>query len=368
MKKIIIFALLQTVLLCANAQTFHAIVFCNTSDRSIGESMSVELANVSRNLGVLERLLEDDYLFEITRIDGPNCTGANLRQIINAMEVGPDDVVFTFYGGHGSHAPNNAEDPWPQYCMNTGDQSKWIPMAQVEKWIAQKNPRLRIIMSNCCNKEQEGVTIKPMWANDERATRLDGLNANAFRKLFSSKGCVMSTSSKLGQYSWCNQYGGLFTNQFWAAMQQLGEGKIQPDWNSLLRVASADLYANTENGRVTQTPYYKVSLSNGNGNGGGSGATRRPPVNNDNETLNQALSKLVNKSIDQDSRLSMIPTIMRKFFNSSSKVITIASDMTTGVDFEDAEDFLRRICLSPYVSGITLLNDDTNMLKVHELR
>ena len=88
MKKIIIFALLQTVLLCANAQTFHAIVFCNTSDRSIGESMSVELANVSRNLGVLERLLEDDYLFEITRIDGPNCTGANLRQIINAMKWG----------------------------------------------------------------------------------------------------------------------------------------------------------------------------------------------------------------------------------------------------------------------------------------
>lgn len=133
MKKIIIFALLQTVLLCANAQTFHAIVFCNTSDRSIGESMSVELANVSRNLGVLERLLEDDYLFEITRIDGPNCTGANLRQIINAMEVGPDDVVFTFYGGHGSHAPNNAEDPWPQYCMNT------VTKANGYQWLKSKN-------------------------------------------------------------------------------------------------------------------------------------------------------------------------------------------------------------------------------------
>lgn len=367
MKKIIIFALLQIVLLSASAQTFHAIVFCNTIDRSIGQSMSVELANVCRNLGILENLLEDDYIFKITPIDGLNCTGANLRQIINAMEVGPDDVVFTFYGGHGSHATNNAEDPWPQYCMNTGDQSKWIPMAQVEKWIAQKNPRLRIIMSNCCNKEQEGVTIKPMWANDDRATRLDGLNANAFRKLFSSKGCVMSTSSKLGQYSWCNQYGGLFTNQFWAAMQKLGEGKIQPDWNSLLNTASIDIDVNTREGIVKQSPYYKVSLSDRRDNGG-SGTTRRPPVNNDNETLNQALSKLVNKSIDQDSRLSMIPAIMRKFFNSGSKVITIASDMTTGVDFEDAEDFLRRICLSPYVSGITLLNDDTNMLKVHELR
>ena len=47
----------------SNAQTFHAIVFCNTIDRSIGESMTLELANVSRNLGVLEKITRKQLLF-----------------------------------------------------------------------------------------------------------------------------------------------------------------------------------------------------------------------------------------------------------------------------------------------------------------
>lgn len=365
MKRPITYLLAVIFTLSLQAQTFHALIFCHTTDRSIGQSMSVELANVCRNIGILERLLENDYLFQVTPIDGPNCSEANIRQFIESMQVGPDDVVFVFYGGHGSHAMNNAEDPWPQFCMNTNNQDKWLPMAKLEKWIAAKNPRLRIITANCCNKEQDGVSIKPMWVNDERATNLAGLKPEYFRKLFSQKGSVMSTSSRLGQYSWCNRYGGLFTNQFWAAMEQLGQGKIQPDWNSLLKVASVEIDVPTERGIVKQNPYYQINL------GSGSDSDRRPPVRRDvtkKGTLNQNLAKLIDKTIDADTRLAMIPSILSQFFRSGSKVITYASDMTTAVDFEDAEDFLRRICLSPYVNGIAILNDDTNMLKVHELR
>ncbi len=360
---ILLFAVLATYIF-AGAQTFHAIVFCNTIDRSIGQSMSVELANVSRHFGVLQNLLDDDYLFIITTIDGNRCTASNIQSIINEMNVGPDDVVFTFYGGHGSHAPNNANDPWPQYCMNTGDQSKWLPMALVDKWVAQKNPRLRITMANCCNVAQEGVTIKPMWANDSRATKLDGYDAAAFRKLFGYKGSVMVTSSKLGQYSWCNPYGGMFTNQFWASMDKIGRGNINPDWNSLMTSAGKEISVNTDRGVVPQTPYYKINIQSGNGGGNARRDNNRPHDN----SLSDMLARLLDKSVAQDTRLALIPDILSKFFNSSSKVITVASDMSTMVDYEDASDFLHRICLSPYISGISLLNDDKQNLKVHELR
>lgn len=363
---ILLFAVLATYIF-AGAQTFHAIVFCNTIDRSIGQSMSVELANVSRHFGVLQNLLDDDYLFIITSIDGNRCTASNIQSIINEMNVGPDDVVFTFYGGHGSHAPNNANDPWPQYCMNTGDQSKWLPMALVDKWVAQKNPRLHITMANCCNVAQEGVTIKPMWANDSRATKLDGYDAAAFRKLFGYKGSVMVTSSKLGQYSWCNPYGGMFTNQFWASMDKIGRGNINPDWNSLMTSAGKEISVNTDRGVVPQTPYYKINIQSGNGGNGGGNARRDNNRPHDN-SLSDMLARLLDKSVAQDTRLALIPDILSKFFNSSSKVITVASDMSTMVDYEDASDFLHRICLSPYISGISLLNDDKQNLKVHELR
>ena len=363
MKRLLILFYICMVCVLVNAQTFHAIVFCNTIDRSIGQSMGVELANVTRNFSVLENLLEDDYLFVITAVDGRECTAANIKAIINEMNVGPDDVVFTFYGGHGSHAPNNSNDPWPQYCMNTGNQSQWLPMAQVDKWVAEKNPRLRITMANCCNVVQEGVTIKPMWANNDRATKLDGYDAAAFRKLFGHKGKIMMTSSKLGQYSWCNSYGGLFTNQFWASMSDLGQGKIKPDWESLVASAGREISVNTDRGTVPQTPFYEIDLQ---------GNRVRNPVPRHNPdhsgSLSGMIAGLLDKSISQDTRLAMIPQILSKFFNSSSKVITVASDMTTMVEYEDASDFLQRICLSPYIKGISLLNDDTQNLKVHELR
>lgn len=322
--------------------------------------MAVELSNVSKNFGILENLLEDNYYFSITRIDGNNCTKENIKNIIDELDVEPQDVVFTFYGGHGSHAMNNEEDPWPQFCMNTSDERKWLPMALVDKWVSAKNPRLSIVMANCCNKEQNGVSVKPMWANDDRATKLDGLNAEAFVKLFNAKGRVMSTSSKLGQYSWCNPYGGLFTNQFWAAMQKLGEGKINPDWESLLNEASAELTIRTNDGTVKQNPYYKTYLN---------GKTTTKHIDKDKtNTLTAAISKLVDKSINQETRLAMIPDILNKHFKANSKVISVASDMTTNVDLEDAPDFLRRICLSPYIKGIAILNDNPLYLKVHELR
>lgn len=179
-------------------------------------------------------------------------------------------------------------------------------------------------------------------------------------KLFNAKGRVMSTSSKLGQYSWCNPYGGLFTNQFWAAMQKLGEGKINPDWESLLNEASAELTIRTNDGTVKQNPYYKTYLN---------GKTTTKHIDKDKtNTLTAAISKLVDKSINQETRLAMIPDILNKHFKANSKVISVASDMTTNVDLEDAPDFLRRICLSPYIKGIAILNDNPLYLKVHELR
>ncbi len=365
MRHLSLLLLYGIISILSNAQTFHAIVFCNTIDRSIGHSMSVELNNVTRNFGILENLLEDDYLFQITSIDGSQCSRKNIQSLIDGMRISPEDVVFVFYGGHGSHAPNNSEDPWPQLCMNTSDQSQWLPLALVDKWVAQKNPRLRIIMANCCNVAQDGVTIKPMWVNDERATKLDGLNAMAFSKLFAQTGNVMVTSSRLGQYSWCNPYGGMFTNQFWGAMEKLGRGHINPDWDSLMADAGREISVNTKDmGIVKQTPYYRVNLHT-NGPVPPPGGNTIPPANN---TLSGSIAKLVDKRIAQDTRLAMIPGIMSRYFNPGSKVITVASDMTTMVEYEDAADFLHRICLSPYISGIALLNDDRQNLKVHELR
>ncbi len=367
MKKYITFLAICISCLAIHAQTFHAIIFCNTIDESIGASMGVEYANLGRHFSLLEKALEDEYVFNIIKLDGPNCSRTNLKAIIDELEVGPDDVIFTYYGGHGSHADNNSSDPWPQFCMNTGfeNQSNWVPMALLDKWISGKNPRLRVIMANCCNVIQSETTIKPMWASEGRSTPMDGINGNNFKKLFSAKGNVMATSSELGQYSWCrSDIGGIFTNFFLNSLVEVGKGQVTPDWNALLSKVKKetdncpiqDMYGK----KWSQNPYYKVNLSN---------AEPRPRVDNDRRpnSLESELNQIVNKSIPQEQRLRMINTVAGKYL-AGKKIVTIAADMKTAVDYEDPVDFLRRICLSDYISAMSVLSEGNTIVKVHELK
>lgn len=355
-----------------DAQTFHAIIFCNTLDSSIGNSMKIEYNNLGRHMSILEEAMGDDYIFNIMKLDGSTCTRANLKAMIDDMEIGPDDVVFTYYGGHGSHAPNNEEDPWPQYCMNTGfeNQSNWVPMATLEKWIAAKNPRLRVIMSNCCNYVQSGTTVKGMWAADGRTTPMDGIDGANLKKLFSAKGSVMATSSKLGQYSWCNDRdGGIYTNIFLNNLVDLGKGRISADWETLLSKSkeATDVYPiiDREGKKWAQNPYYVVNIGNGS-------KTPKPRIDDtpkprNDGSLESCLNMLVDKTIPQERRLGMIDSIISRFLG-GKKVVTIAADMKTGVDYEEPIDFLRRICLSDYISGMSVLSENGRLVQVHELK
>lgn len=356
------------------AQTIHAIVFCNTIDGSIGKSMAIDLTNVSDKIGTLGKLLSDNYDFELIQLEGKDCTRAKLKSVIDKMDVESNDVMFVFYGGHGSHAENNESDPWPQYCMNTGfeNQANWLPMMTLAKWINEKNARLSIIVSNCCNKEQAPTTIKPLWADDGRATKLDGFNAENYKKLFSVQGSVLATSSKLGQYSWCNENnGGFFTCDFIDVLDMVGKGAVAPDWNKVLKEAYDRCSARqirTQNGFAAQNPYYKVNVS-GPGTHVPPPPGDNPPINKPRtESLADALANIMNKNVNQDARIDLIYTIASKYFDSGAKVITVGNDMKTQFEYEDVTDFLRRICLSPYIKGVNIISESRSLLKVHELR
>lgn len=351
------------------AQTLHTIVFCNTTDESIGESMKIELINVTNQIKKINALIEYDVDFY--KLDGPICTRANLKRAIDKLDVEEDDVILTFYGGHGSHAKNDP-DPWPQYCMNTGfeDQSNWVPMATVAKWIQEKNPRLAIILSNCCNVVQGATTIKPLWAMGGDYTSLDNVSAEKYKELFSAKGLVMATSSKVPEPSWCNAVvGGLFTSDLIDVLQMVGSGSVSPDWESVLQKAydkcSIRDIVDRDGNHHKQHPLYEIKKDGNPGKiiGGGGG---KKPV--DNDPLQQALNELVDKMINQDVRLDKRQDILNRHMSGINKVRTVGTDMKTVVEYENPSDFLRRVCLSPFIKKINILNNENGTLIVHEIR
>lgn len=352
-----------------NAQALHTIVFCNTIDESIGQSMRLEFLNMKNQVKTWAGLI--DYDEDHHELDGVNCTRANLKAVIDEMDVEADDVILTFYGGHGSHAENDP-DPWPQYLMNSGfeNQGNWVPMASLQKWIEAKNARLSVIISNCCNVVQSATTKKPLWAMGGDYTRLDGLNSQNFKKLFAAKGTVMATSSKVPEPSWCGiPDGGLYTCDFIQAMKLVGTGAVAPDWNSVLNKAyelcAARDIVDSDGQHHKQHPYQKF-YSRGGSVPPPAPPTPRPRV--DSDPLGQALLDILDKDKGQSDRLSMIPRIVSKYFGNYKKVMTVGTDMETAVDYEDPTDFLRRICLSPFIKRVNIVNRQGEILTVHEVR
>ena len=353
--------------LVVNAQTLHTVVFCNTIDESIGRSMSIEFLNMKNQVKTWAGLI--DYDEDNHELDGRNCTRANLKAVIDQMDIDSDDVILTFYGGHGSHAENDP-DPWPQYLMNSGfeNQGNWVPMATLRKWVEAKGARLSIIISNCCNVVQKETTKKPLWAMGGNYTSLDNLNAANYKKLFAAKGIVMATSSKVPEPSWCGiPDGGLYTCDFIQAMKLVGTGAVAPDWESVLNKAyslcAARDIVDRDGIHHRQHPYQKFYPV-----GNPVPPTDKPKPRVDSDPLGQALLDLVNKNADQSTRLAKIPSIVSKYFGGYSKVMTVGTDMETVVEYENPRDFLRRICLSPYIKQVNIVSKEGGMLTVHEVR
>lgn len=362
--------------LSATAQTLHFISMFDTNDLKIGNGMKIERMLIMNEMQTIAGYLEEyGYDSEFSEYYGNNCGRNSLMQAINALQVGSEDVVVFYYGGHGARAYNNEEDRFPQMCLGEKSQTNWVPSSLIKNMIKKNNPRLTIILTGCCNKEDAGVTIKSLIAQSQSYTSEAGVNKGAFKKMFfDAKGVVQLTSSKAGEYSWCTDKGSLFCIALLEVFNQVGQGKVSSDWNSVCQNTKrfvAALNIPTSDGYVKQNPDYEITSGIGGGKShrdDNSVVTRK--VDN-TDYLMQDIEKLLDKSNSTDTRLQMVSSVLSKHFASGAKVLTLGRDMSTVVDYEDAETFLRRITMSPYISKINIVEQNhgkNTLIRVHEVR
>lgn len=360
------------------AQTLHVVVFCDTNDKSIGENKESERKITMNEMQTVACCLEEfGYDSEFTECYGNNCSKSNLMSVINNLSIGPDDVVFFYYGGHGTRAENNDNDKFPQMCLGEEYQDNYVPTTLVKNLIMKKNPRLAVILTACCNKEQNGITVKSVVAESESYTKEAELDKEALKELFlGSTGTVVMTSSKAGQYSYSGKEGGIFCLTFWIVMEYVSKGDLMPDWNVICETIKqnvAQIPINTKAGVAYQEPYYEITPGNGSAQAVNTNrrTLRTTNVNNSQSSLANDLSRLLDKTLSIDNRLKMVPDILSRHFSGGAKVCTLGRDMNTVVDYEDAEVFLRRIAMSPFIKQINIVEENGGqnaVLTVHELR
>lgn len=364
--KILLLAVLTMIGLATQAQKFHEIVFCNTIDSKIGATCEVDERRILSEIGSIAESVgyePVEYVYS-----GEKCSKENLMSVLNSLNCSTNDVVLFYYSGHGIHANGNMEDKFPQMCLKYSyrDQANFVPVKVANEIITRKNPRLSIIMSDCCNDIDKygGVSVKSNLQS-RGITILKKSVIDNYRRLFvSSKGNVVATGCKLGQTSGCtmqDNIGGFFTYFFCEELSSLCEGSNNVTWENLLSGVKNTVARKTGN---EQEPYYVNNTNSGGGSGGNTNVTPAPPspqpVNATTSSFSQAVAELLSTQ-NMTTRVNMIPRIIQRCFgNKNATIITLGRNLTTVVDYEQVRDYLNRLAANKKIIGVNVLKDETD--------
>jgi hypothetical protein len=178
---------------------------------------------------------------DVRRIAGSNAaddpfTCDNIVQTIKALPVSRGDAVMVYYSGHGFNI--GSDDPAitamqiaryaaPEFrnrkltgfpFLACGRDVRNTPnLDLIATWLAEKKPRLTIVMSDACNAFEggSGPAAESFFASGTRALTEDA----RLRSLFvEARGTVLMTGSQRGHYSYYDTSffhpGGFFTRAF----------------------------------------------------------------------------------------------------------------------------------------------------------
>ena len=323
----------------AVSQTLHAIIFADTYSHDIGASVREDY----KNMGIEFALIAEANGFQSKIYD--SCIGENFNRqtadkVLNELRCGSNDVVFFYYSGHG----NRSASQYPQLGLKGGT----IALHTIDEIIARKNPRLRIIMADCCNGSIR-EDIKPQ-GDLGYASKIDTNSEKVYRSLFgdSVKGSIIIASSQPGENSISLEKGGAFTFSFLQEMQKMKASGANANWNTLLERSK-----NATSQIARHTPVFNVDpLGRLIAVGGITPPPEQGHINQDITVpppppppFEEALAQLINGSLGDVYRINLIQPVLNQYFDKNA-VVRIYGRNGTLVRRETAKDFLGRIAIA----------------------
>ncbi len=228
--------------------TLHAIILADTDDRTIGKSTAIDLQKITKlaqKIQYYTGLKLNDH-----QIYGNKLTYDGVMTILENLPVKANDVVLFYYAGHG-YNPGNGEK-WPRMHLKDYD----LPLSAVFEEIQQKAPRLFLVIADTCNKHSSGKLI----LSQTREIENQQTQPRNYKRLFlDSRGYIIASGAKPGQYSWSNsQTGGFFTSQFEVSLYHGLASNRPPSWKTIMTNAKKEIQPAAG---IKQTPQAEVRVS-----------------------------------------------------------------------------------------------------------
>lgn len=362
-KILFLFAIAAISTIGVHGQKVHNIMFCDTNDRKIGPSVEVDNDRAMEEIGDIAGYIGYQYIEYV--YNGDRCNKQNLINVLNSLNSGPNDIIIFYYSGHGTHAPGQTEDKFPQLLLNSRVQSNFVPARIVNEMLSKKPHRLRLILTDCCNNLVEGVSPKSSLSDMNSVTSVKSKDVINYKKLFTQqKGMIMATGCKLGQTSLgLDEDGGLFSIALWDAIyKECSEGN-NPSWQNVFRNTAKEtmIMANKFSGHQ-QEPYFAIEVSDLGANTPSSNVTPPTPpsvpVISTTSTLSASIATLLSQQ-NGDARANVMNQLLKSRFSNGGYFVTLGRDLKTVVDYEEADVFLRRLVSSRNIIKINIIKEET---------
>lgn len=247
------------LLLCAaggnvDGAKLHTILICDTHADNIGSSVEADLRNFRNET---HRIAQNTTLELSEKLFIGQEVNKEALAFIADLSIDADDAVIFYFSGHG-YRPSNVSpevNQWPHLYLTPAD--KGVDFLEVAERLMHKNPRLMLVVSDCCNNiipEMYAPTTMPIPAETPEAR---GANRKRnYNKLFQeSTGYYIITSASPGEFSWGTLGGGIFTNAFLRSLKLAADSHNTADWIAILDRASLYVVNNSE--IDNQTPRYE---------------------------------------------------------------------------------------------------------------
>ncbi len=403
MKKFILLlicAIWQLSPIVSVAQTLHGIIFANTGNRGIGESVGVDFKRMELEMTTIAKAI--GYSLKKYNYYGStsNFNRENLDKVLNNLTCASNDIVYFYYSGHGGRAENE-NTQFPEMCLFVNDEnfnsrSQLYPLYDVYTQIKKKNPRLTIVMGDMCNSIIEGYYRNDNTAS-KGATILSKTTTDVYKNLFlNTKGGLIAASSEPGHTSGCYIFkedgkyyhaGGYLTHSFLTMLQYFVTRNENVNWESLMNntvaVTRKLTEANTDsNGSPSpQVPIYKSEIelfSTNTANAHLNTIPSQPTPSNDAATNQQdnlaySLSIVANQNVSKLDRIRNIKNAKGYFADMQSKVQVVGCDNRTIVNTSSIEGYLNYLSMATNMDQVVVMDTKRNdsgkiiYLKVHEI-
>lgn len=380
MKRII---LIGALLLCFGVLTeaqprFRTVIFADTDDSRIGNGAVKSMNFVNTMLGEIAAGI--DIPEESMGIfAGGECSKATLMKWLRSFECTNEDIIVFCYLGHGTRALNDTSI-FPQMCLGGNRDSDFVSLEAVKNAIMEKGPRFTLVIGDCCNSKDPNVSPKFTIMNAADNSYTGDMVSRNLRKLFLEQtGCVITTGSKAGEYSWANNsptdrpgmmYTTIFTQFF---SEYTASTNNSCTWEDFLSTLSSTVGRMPVTSAVDGRTYYQHPIYRVYG-----GTTKPDPHRPHNDppqllTIKDQLIQIADDRNDSYDRIAQAESLGRRSFNRNAIVKVVGRDNQTVLSIETAEDYLTRISTARRLRGIVVLDEEKDAqekitrLTVHEI-